>query len=242
MARCTDIGPLIVHAGGMPHILLPLEIALSASKSYFGASTYVGKDNTGAASPVCTCALIVMNPNVNCGTPLNTPFGIVPGLNTHVADMSLADYLVGVVQGAFEVLLGYLLNKAMPGLTRNLFPQSVRTAIMARLASSPMASRILTQLIGGKADDLAVHIFAGTMLQSLVGLMVGSPFGISIANSPLGVALFTPVDAGIGRAAGAAQGLPESPDDSPPSLPTWGEAHNPPGDYPEPPQNGNAVG
>jgi hypothetical protein len=234
MARATDIGPIIGHFGPLPHILLPLEIMLSASKSYFGASSYLGKDNTGGVSPVCTCALVIVNLNVNCGTPLNTPTGVVPGINTHVAHMSLADYAVAIIQAAVEVALSYLLNKYMPVLTRNLFPQSVRTALMARLASSPMFARVLTQLIGGKADDLAVHVFTGNMMNAMVGLIIGSPFGISIANTPVGVAPYTPVDVGIGKAAGAAQGLPDDAPDAPPPLPTFGTAGDEPGDYPIP--------
>lgn len=244
MARGTDIGPIIGHFGPMPHILLPIEIMLSASKSYFGASSYVGKDNTGSVSPVCVCMLVVVNPNVNCGTPVNTPTGVVPGLNTHVAHMDPADYVVGIVQAAVEVGISYLLNKYMPVLTKNLFPQSVRTALMARLADSPLAAKVLGQLAGGEVNDLAVHAFVGNLLNSMAGLAVGSPFGVSVANTPLGVAPYTPVDTGIGAASGAAQGLPKDAPDAPPPVPTFGETDqidNPPGDYPTPPPSSTAI-
>lgn len=234
MARCTDIGPIIGHFGPMPHILLPIEIMLSSSKSYFGASTYVGKDNTGSVSPICVCALVVVNPNVNCGTPVGTPTGVVPGLNTHVAHMDPADYAVGVVQGAVEIGISYLFSKAMPGLTKNLFPQSVRVALMARLADSPMVARVMTQLAGGEVNDLAIHTLVGSMLKSLTGrLVVKAPYSPGWA-----------VGQGVTRVANTAQGMPEDSADAPPPVPTFGETDqidNPPGDYPTSPPSGTAV-
>jgi hypothetical protein len=114
MEQGTDIGSLIPHIG-VPSVILPLELAFSYSKSYFGASRYL------AENKVMACALLVsVNPNLNCGTPLPTPTGFVLALTTHIVEMSLADVLTGLFRMALDAALQWALSKFGGALSSRL--------------------------------------------------------------------------------------------------------------------------
>lgn len=96
MQQGTDIGPLIPHIGP-PSVLLPLEILLSSSKSYFGVAQYPVEGR-----PVAVAMAGMTNFNLNCGTPMPTPTGMVLAMNTHFVSMSMADVIYSTTYMALD--------------------------------------------------------------------------------------------------------------------------------------------
>lgn len=196
MAKGTDVGPLIPHTGPLPHILLPIEVLLSSSKSHFGASSYMGKDNQGGTSAVACCALMVVNLNANCGIPLNLPVGLVPGLNTHVAHMTAGDYLAGVAQMVVEMLIQAAIGKIISRATsiQSIFPSAMKNAIASRLARSPAARRALNWAAGTGNNPNAMGPLVDGGIDAFVGFFVGGPAGADLATTSVGFSLYTPID------------------------------------------------
>ena len=64
MLRVKDIGYLIPHICS-PHVLLPIHIAFSGSKSEFGVASV-----RCAGGPVAVAGLVTVNLNLNCWGPL----------------------------------------------------------------------------------------------------------------------------------------------------------------------------
>ena len=107
MQQGTDIGYMIPHVGP-PSALLAIEIPLSSSVSYFGTSMVMVENK-----PACVALAMLVNYNLNCGTPVPTPTGIVIAANTHFAAMTLGDLLGGVAVMAMDVAIGVVLGKAI---------------------------------------------------------------------------------------------------------------------------------
>jgi hypothetical protein len=63
----TDVGPMIPHIGP-PSQTLPIDIAFSSSKSYFGPTSTETQNERIAAALAGH-----MNPNLDCGLPIPTP-------------------------------------------------------------------------------------------------------------------------------------------------------------------------
>jgi hypothetical protein len=68
-------------------------------------------DQYGAAGNPAAALAIVVNPNLNCGFPLPTPFGFVIAPTTHFVGMTLGDFVAGALSMAFDFLIQALLNK-----------------------------------------------------------------------------------------------------------------------------------
>lgn len=110
MTRNTDISTLIPHVGP-PCLSIAIEIVLSGSKSYFGSYQYLHRDPTGASKPVCAALLGPVNINVNCGTPLCTPTGVVIAPNTHVVGFTWWDIAAGVINAVVDIAIAFAINK-----------------------------------------------------------------------------------------------------------------------------------
>lgn len=104
MLQDTDIGTMIPHVGP-PSLLLPLDILFSASKSYFFTTQYKAE-----GANVAVALAIILNPNLNCGTPIPTPTGMVIALNTHFASMSFAEFMAAMTRMSIELLVQAALN------------------------------------------------------------------------------------------------------------------------------------
>jgi hypothetical protein len=105
MQMGTDIGKLIPHIG-TPNLNLILVIALSKSKSVFGAST-VQVEN----KPVGTACLVFANINLNCGSPVSWPLAAVSAPNTAMAGMSFGDYLAGIIEIVVSLAIDYVMSQ-----------------------------------------------------------------------------------------------------------------------------------
>ena len=84
MLQDTDIGTMIPHIGP-PSLLLPLDILFSASKSYFFTTQYKAE-----GANIAVALAIIVNPNLNCGTPIPTPTGPLVIRNRGIPNSSIA--------------------------------------------------------------------------------------------------------------------------------------------------------
>lgn len=204
MVRGTDIGPLIVHIG-VPSITIPLEYLLSASKSHFGPTSITVTDQKGAAGNPAAALLVYANPNLNCGFPLPTPFGIVIAPTTHMVGMTWGDVIAGLLFMAWDFLIQAALNKLGAKMGDALGNVAKRVAtklgigVMSRAAargaarSAWKAGGKLPGQLGAYASALRaqdanrlriiVHI-ASTWGPAKVGFWAGAPLGPSVSNIP----------------------------------------------------------
>ena len=156
MCKGTDIGPLILPhcpAPPIPPFRLAVIIPFSASKSHFGASTYKIASKDGSAKSCCVALLFCYNPNLNCGEPVPTPTGLVLAFNTHVAGMTLGDWIAGFVALILDAGFQALLNK-------------IGSGIGARILG-----KIAPKLIGKVGEKL---------FEAGVGFLLGSPMGVDL--------------------------------------------------------------
>jgi len=184
MLKGTDIGPLIPHIG-VPSVTLPVEMLFSASKSHFGCSQYKTK-----GTPIAVSLLFVVNPNLNCGTPIPTPTGVVFAITRHRVDMSWGDILAGALNMLADFLIQAALNKlgnVLGGaLTKYLTPRLFSRFLPAplALALSRGGDRGLAEawagvMAAGRAEGWANA--AGTVLGTTFGFLVGGPMGADIS-------------------------------------------------------------
>ena len=195
MAKGTDIGSFIPHVGP-PSLTIGIEMLLSASKSYFGASRYK------AENKVMGCALLMnVNLNLNCGTPVPTPTGVVFALTTHSVQMTLGDILAGLFEMAIDAALQWLLGKAVGTLSTkitNVMARRMRervwrntfTPLLRRWSANP----ILRETFGDaglyrRASNEATRQFLlawrrrGRIVEPIVGSFMGGPLGADIELS-----------------------------------------------------------
>lgn len=177
MGRGTDIGPIIIpHAPAppIPPFRLAYIIPTSGSKSHFGSSKY--KINCGGATSCAVAVLFVVNLNLNCGEPVPTPTGVVIAPNTHMAGMTLGDFLAGIFSMVLDFVIQSLLNKYgarfAKGILRAISPK-------AAMALSRFFFKAATKIMGQSAGRVA---YAAALQGAFLGLFVGSPLGPSIST------------------------------------------------------------
>jgi len=105
MLKVTDIGAFIPHIGPPSQMIL-LDILLSSSKSYFGSSRFKSKNK-----PIAVSLAFVVNPNLNCGTPVPTPTGCVLCITTHRVDMTWGDIFAGLLQMCCDIAVQWAISK-----------------------------------------------------------------------------------------------------------------------------------
>lgn len=147
--RTSDIGNLIPHVPLPPapnFLFLPLVIAFSGSKSYFGPATVQAQGN------VIGCALIfVVDVNGNCwdilsaGVGLVAPTGFVITWNTVETTMTWGDVLGGFIAMAIDAACNALLSFAAGKVAGKL--------------AGPILNRVMRTRLGG---DLAWRLTANT--------------------------------------------------------------------------------
>jgi hypothetical protein len=151
MLQDTDIGTMIPHIGP-PSLLLPLDILFSASKSYFFTTQYKAE-----GANVAVALAVILNPNLNCGTPIPTPTGMVIALNTHFASMSFAEFMAALNRMAIEFLVQAALNFILGKfgdmvLSRMTFILRYYTASLVPKMLSKGAAKALLRRMGGVAN------------------------------------------------------------------------------------------
>ena len=177
MLKGTDIGMLIPHIG-TPSNTLPIEILGSSSKSHFATSRYMSK-----GKPVACALLVIMNLNLNCGTPVPTPTGRVLALTTHMVEMSLADFVAGVVSMLMDAALQTALNWA-GGKVGSLIGKG-----LSKLFAPCFALEGAMRAVGAVSDEAFAHYsqyFAqryaaeviGAGASTVINFLVGGPMGL----------------------------------------------------------------
>ncbi|MDN5938198.1 MAG: hypothetical protein L0H83_06000 [Salinisphaera sp.] len=188
MQQGTDIGYLIPHVGP-PSVLLAIEIPLSTSVSYFGTSMLLVE-----GKPACVALAGLVNPNLNCGTPLPTPTGGVLALNTHFAAMTLGDLLGGITQMAMDAAVAFLLGKAFgalgkglgarfgPRLAKWLGPRAYNRTLLRTIMNSG-DSRVIGMNVAefeAEAAQALIESQAKAIVDNAFGAIVGTPTGMVI--------------------------------------------------------------
>lgn len=196
MQKGTDIGFLIPHIGP-PSLLTPLDMILSASKSYFGSSQYMAE-----GKPVACALLGMTNPNLNCGSPFPFSVGLVIALNTHFVSMTLGDFLHGLlsfgIDFALQCAIGWLVGKGADKIANRLAPQILsKRAAKAILraqggikgnvindaaralaaANNARAARWLPYLPHFLRVPQAANPAVNTVVSNVIGFFVGGPMG-----------------------------------------------------------------
>jgi len=197
MVRGTDIGPMIPHVGP-PSITIAIEMLTSGSKSYFGSSQYQVNDQHKAPGNLACAALGFTNPNLNCGMPAPTPFGMVIAPTTHIVSMTIGDVIAGLVMMGFD----YMLQRVMYviGSKAGEFLKKNATVIGERLGITALgrtAARQAARALGVRSNiGPAANLLRAQSAQRLaklaerltiygftpVGFFLGSPLGVSISN------------------------------------------------------------
>jgi hypothetical protein len=175
MQKGTDVGPGIPHLP--PNLFLPIILIGSASKSYFGVSTVKAQ-----GTAVAVALLSVANLNLDCAEGAPLPVGGVVAMNTVVAGLTLSDFLSGALTMAFECAvqagLGKLLNKATYG------------SLLSKLQGKFMSKFILAEGekvmvdVAAKSFKFMLSASAEKLMKTTVGLLIGSPLGLSAVNVP----------------------------------------------------------
>lgn len=164
----TDIGFLIGHVGA-PNVLLPVIILFSSSKSLFSASTVQFESN-----PVSTSSNIVYNLNLNCGSPMSTPTGMVLAPNTVLAGMTLGDFIAGYARVAMQMAISFIAGK----ISQRFFA-SPRVA-MAMIRLSALNGRLYPAAMSQAARFLARAAFRERTAGQIGGLV-----SVGVDQSPL---------------------------------------------------------
>lgn len=179
----TDIGTMIPHVGA-PSNLLPIEIPLSSSKSYFGpANTLAG------GKPIAAGLLGHTNPNLNCGTPVPVPFGEVIVLNTHYVGMTLGDILGGaaamlcdwVIQSALQYVGGKASGAIASRIAARLSPRVFQRALFSGLMRGDKWAQTNALLRQMKWDSRAPEIIA-TAVGNVLSFFTGGPMGADMGT------------------------------------------------------------
>lgn len=202
----TDIGPFIPHIGP-PSLTIAIEMALSGSKSHFGPSAHVARDQYGGSGPIGAALLMTVNPNLNCGTPTPTPTGFVLAPTTHVTGMTLGDICAGLsmmgwdaaVQGLLNVIgdgLGRWLGRGLGGIGKRLgwgtmsryaarqLARAAGTRSKAQGLNAAMHAIQDSNIAKGETIDRGVALINAVWGRLAVPAMLGfgSPLGPSVSN------------------------------------------------------------
>jgi hypothetical protein len=184
MLKGTDIGPLIPHVGP-PSNLIPLEMVFSSSKSHFSTSRY-----SVAGEKVAVSLVSVINPNLNCGTPVPTPTGLVLSLSVHRVDMTWGDIFAGAFALLADGLTQWALNAlgGKPGswLFKRL-QQKFAAAFLQKAGARVFAEsgeafiKALDEAM--KAANLAGQVkgsWAATAIGTVIAFLAGGPMGADV--------------------------------------------------------------
>ncbi len=178
MQKGTDMGPGIIHVCITipPNLLYPVIMIGSASKCYFGSSST--KANDGC---VAVAVLKVINLNLNCGSPIPTPNGMVFTWNTVTAGMTWADFFSGLltmlIEGAIQTALNLFFSW---GPIKDFF-NGLTGRVFGNIAMSAMSEEGIGLM--SKSAQLAM-VSGENLLPTAASLLAGSPLGLSAVNVP----------------------------------------------------------
>ncbi|HOM29962.1 MAG TPA: hypothetical protein PLS81_10965 [Deltaproteobacteria bacterium] len=198
MQAPTDVGPGIPHVGP-PSQTLPLDIAFSSSKSYFGPANIQSNGERIAAA-----LLGNTNPNLDCGTPVPTPTGLALALTTVYVDMSLADILNGfqamaadfIVQSILnwlgnkageliEPYASYLLGRFAPQVLSKQAAKALlrsRGGVPGNMINEAARQLVQSQRVSAAAYFSALPARSGNLANAVTGFFMGGPMGMDAST------------------------------------------------------------
>ncbi|AKT41266.1 hypothetical protein [Chondromyces crocatus] len=147
---------------GIPHVPIPvfppcvlalLWTGLSGSKSYFGPSTVHGN-----GKPIAAALLITQNPQLNCDDPFPLPTGMAFSWSNVVCGLSWGDIIGGLLAMAFDMAVGFVLNKIGGKLGGK---------VVGKFA--PAASKVVVE---------AINLTVNAVFQQLTGSPIGYSFSV----------------------------------------------------------------
>jgi cytochrome b len=194
MLRGTDIGPSIPHIGP-PSLTILIEILLSGSKSHFGPSAHVARDQYGESGPIGAALMVTVNPNLNCGYPIPTPTGFVLAITTHVTGMTLGDICAGLSMMAWDCALQAVLNAIGEGLGKWL--GKGLGAIGERLGWGALTRAAARQLCRAQGVRSGMNAMMRSLLESNRAKGAAVARGVALINAVWG-RLAAPVMFGLG--------------------------------------------
>jgi hypothetical protein len=158
MLRGTDIQSFIPHIPLGPGILLAGLLTLfSGSKSHFGPSSVLA-----CKKPIAAALLVLINPNVNCGTIAGV--GTVFAPNTVVAGMTVGDVIGGLFAACVQIVIQGVTNAVFGKLPGGDKVQAIAGGLFGIFAGSPTGFSVNTTgagplgIIGRLADDLSRYV------------------------------------------------------------------------------------
>ena len=188
---------------GIPHIPVPpfppcvlalLWTALSGSKSYFGPSSVVAKNN----DPIAAALLVYVNPQLNCDDPVPLPTGIAITWSNVVCGLTWGDIIGGFLSMGLDIAISFLLNKLGSRISAKLIPKSASQVVTKAIETT--VSSVLQQLTGspiGYTWSIPGHLFGNAANPGNWGPLIGHPLGELIGrvtglDSPAPAAPTTP--------------------------------------------------
>jgi hypothetical protein len=167
MLKVTDIGPFIPHFGP-PSVLLAIEVPLSSSKSYFGSSRF-----QSGGQPIAVSLFFVPHLNLNCGTPMPTPTGVVFAITTHRVNMTWGD----IFSGLWQMAVDWAITTALSWLGGKL-GNAITSAIEAAVFNAVVALGVSDALVALMKAAPGI----GTGVATVLGFLFGSPLGIDAST------------------------------------------------------------
>jgi hypothetical protein len=171
LGRQHDIGPGIYHVG--VNALLPIVWAGAGNKAEFGVSSVVIDQGRLAVAAI---PMVGINLQLDCGDPCPTPTGFALAMtNTVLAGFTLGDFVGGLVAGASDLLITWLVS-AISGA-------AVKKGLPALVGAIAGPEGVLVVGLVGAAFPVPFAM-AEAKLSQYIGWCIGTPLGFSYKWAP----------------------------------------------------------
>jgi len=190
MQRGTDIGFFVIHVPypPIPHYLLPIWNTLTGSKSEFGVNSVLVE-----GQPVAVAVAKVINFNLNCfGYMSPLPgVGVVITWTSVQANMTLADFLAGLVAAIVDWAIQAIVNKLTSTKAFGRFVDRITGPLWRRIAPGLLerlpSSSMLTSALHAVGWNRYAAYFVGALPSAAISILGhGSPLGYSVPWTPGG--------------------------------------------------------
>ena len=153
----TDIGPGIGHVAA--NILFPLYVLTSASVSHFGSFSVLSENK-----PTAAAMLMMLNPNMNCASPLNMPTSQVIAIATNTVGMNISDYIAGGISATLDATISFAFGKIGGAAIKGLSSLTVKAVgfIPGRIFTSAIMVNVIRSS-NKISSDLAGEILGGAL-------------------------------------------------------------------------------
>lgn len=172
VARGNDAGYVVPHVSiPINNVLLPVTIALGGSKVLFGSSkVLINVKGSPKQCGCCTFPIVPISLNMACNDPLNYPGDIVIAPNTVEVGMTAGDIWAGVISGALDAAVSWVLGQAAGRVSEtivNAVARQIANRFFWELAGefSVEMARSLVRDIAENLSERAAAQMANSILQ-----------------------------------------------------------------------------